>query len=89
MALTLKNLQVEALANEVAALTGETKTEAVRKALLERRERVRSVRSGVPKRDLGRFLETHVWPVIPANVLGREVSKEEVEEYLGFGPGGV
>ena len=89
MALTLKNLQVEALANEVAALTGETKTEAVRKALLERRERVRSGGSGTPKRDLGRFLETHVWPAIPAGVLGREVSKEEVEEYLGFGPGGV
>ena len=79
MALTLKNSQVEALAAEVADLTGESKTEAVRPAILERR----------PKRDIGRFLATHVWPTIPADVLGREVTKAEVEEYLGFGPGGV
>jgi antitoxin VapB len=42
-----------------------------------------------PKRDLTRFLETQIWPAIPANLLGREVQKEELEEYLGFGPGGV
>lgn len=89
MALTLKNPQVEALANEVAALTGESKTEAVRRALIERRERIQLLQGGKPKRDIGRFLAVHVWPTIPANVLGREVTKAEVEEYLGFGPGGV
>jgi len=45
--------------------------------------------SSGPKRDLTRFLENHIWPAIPANILGREVTKEELEEYLGFGPGGV
>jgi antitoxin VapB len=89
MALTLKNPQVESLAVEVAELAGESKTEAVRKALLERRDRLRLLRGGTPRRDLGRFLETHVWPTIPPAVLGREVTRDEAEEYLGFGPGGV
>lgn len=89
MALTLKNSQVEALAAEVADLAGESKTEAVRRALLERRDRIRLLQGGKPKRDIGRFLATHVWPTIPTDVLGREVTKAEVEEYLGFGPGGV
>ena len=89
MALTLKNPQVEELAAEVAALAGESKTEAVREALLERRDRIRLARGGTPRRDLERFLETHVWPTVPAAVRVREVSKAEMEEYLGFGPGGV
>jgi antitoxin VapB len=89
MALTIRNTEVESLASEVAELAGESKTEAVRKALLERRDRLRLLRGGTPRRDLGRFLETHVWPTIPPELLGREVTKDEVEEYLGFGPGGV
>ena len=89
MPLTLKNPQVEALAIEVAELAGESKTEAVRRALIERLDRIRLSRGGAPRRDLTRFLETHIWPVIPTNVLGREVTKEEIEDYLGFGPGGV
>lgn len=89
MALTLKNAQVESLAAEVAELAGESKTEAVRKALSERRDRLRLHAGGQPRRDLQRFLETHVWPAIPRKVLGREVTKAEREEYLGFGPGGV
>lgn len=89
MALTLKNTQVELLANEIAEITGESKTVAVRKALLERRDRIRLAHGGVPKRDLARFLETHVWPVIPAYVLGTETTTEQMEEFLGFGPGGV
>jgi antitoxin VapB len=89
MALTLKNPQVEALVSEVAQMTGESKTEAVRKALLDRRDRLRLIHGVTPKRDLKRFLETHVWPFIPADDLGRPVTKEEREDYLGFGPDGV
>ena len=40
MALNLKNDEVELLAAEVAHLTGESKTEAIRQALLERRRRL-------------------------------------------------
>lgn len=40
MGLNIKNREVEELAGQVALATGETKTEAIRKALLERRDRL-------------------------------------------------
>ncbi|MSP91996.1 MAG: hypothetical protein EXR79_09395 [Myxococcales bacterium] len=43
-ALNLKNREVEALATEVAAMAHETKTEAIRKALVERKARLQLVR---------------------------------------------
>lgn len=89
MALTLKNPGVELLVDEVTKLTGESKTEAIRKALLERRDRLRSTQAAPARRDLVRFLETHIWPNIPSEVRGRPVTKEEEESYLGYGPGGV
>lgn len=39
MAVNIKNERVERLLDEVAALTGETKTEAIRRSLEERRDR--------------------------------------------------
>lgn len=41
MALNIRNRQVEELAAALAALAGETKTEAVRRALQERLDRLR------------------------------------------------
>ena len=46
MALNIRNPQTEALATELARLTGETKTEAVTRALEDRLERVRRARRG-------------------------------------------
>ena len=40
MAVNIKNARVELLLDEVAALTGETKTEAIRRALEDRRDRL-------------------------------------------------
>ena len=40
MALNIKNAQVEDLATEIAGITGESKTEAIRRALEERRQRL-------------------------------------------------
>ena len=40
MPLNIKNSEVERLAAEVARLTGESKTEAIRRALDERRRRL-------------------------------------------------
>lgn len=34
------------------------------------------------------YLEKEVWPKVPANLLGKGVSKDEQEEILGFGPDG-
>ncbi len=90
MALNLKNPEVEQLAAEVAGMTGETKTEAVRRALEERRTRlafqVAERRSG--ERFL-HYLEDEVWPRVPADELGRPLTRAEREEILGYGQEGV
>ena len=46
MALNIRNTETEQLAEALAKLTGETKTQAVTKALRERLERLRRRRAG-------------------------------------------
>ena len=46
MALNIRNRTAEELAETLAGLTGETKTQAVTKALRDRLERIRRQRSG-------------------------------------------
>lgn len=46
MALNIRNPRTERLAEEVARLAGETKTEAVTRALADRLERLRRERAG-------------------------------------------
>ena len=89
MALNIKSQEVDALAAEVARLARETKTEAIRKALLERRARLQ-VAIGRPgrKAQLMAFLERSVWPKVPPGVLGRPVSREDEDTILGYGPEG-
>jgi antitoxin VapB len=36
-----------------------------------------------------RFLETRVWPSVPKHQLGRRFTRDEEDEILGYGPGGV
>jgi antitoxin VapB len=55
MALSLKDPETDRLAREVARLTGESLTEAVRKSLAERLERER-LRRGRPARGLAEEL---------------------------------
>jgi antitoxin VapB len=79
MALNIKNPEVERLASELAEITGESKTEAVRKAL-EQRKASLSVGINIGKRDRWiEFLESEIWPAIPREQLGRRLSKEEEE----------
>jgi len=89
MALNLKNADVERLAAEVARLTGESKTEAIRRALEERRRRLKG--PGVKERRARvlRFLRDKVWPSIPKHQLGRRLTREEEDALLGYGPDGV
>jgi antitoxin VapB len=89
MALNIKNEAVERLATEVARLTGESKTEAIRKALEERRRRLRGPSLAERRRRVLRFLETKVWPSIPKKELGRRMTRAEEDDILGYGPGGV
>jgi antitoxin VapB len=90
MALNIKNPEVERLAAEVAELTGESKTEAIRRALAARREllahQVARPRKGA---SFLRYLEEDVWPAAPEGALDRPRSRREREEILGFGPEGV
>ena len=90
MPLNIKNDEVERLAAEVAKLTGQSKTEAIRQALLARRAQLgvkdpRAVRA----RRLALFLERRVWPQVPAVVSRRPLTKREREKILGYGPEGV
>jgi len=88
--LNIKNPEVERLVDEVARLAGETKTEAVRRALAERRERL-ALR--VVRRDRGvhlrEFLEHEVWPRVPRGQLGRRLPRRTEDRILGYGPSGV
>jgi antitoxin VapB len=90
MALNIKDPVAERLAAEVAALTGESKTRAVRVALEERRDRL-ALR--VARRDRGtelrRFLEQEVWSQMPREALGQPITRAEREAILGYGEEGV
>ena len=89
MAMSIKNEAVEKLVKEVVLMTGETKTEAIRRALQERRERLNEHSDYQARhRRLLHFLESELWPSIPEKQLGRGISKEEREKILGYGPEG-
>lgn len=90
MALNIKNKDVERLLDEVVAITGESKTEAVRQALEERRRRLalRGVDSGNGL-DIRAFLESEIWPQVPADQLGVTLTKAEEEGILGYGEDGI
>jgi antitoxin VapB len=90
VALNIKNAEVERLVDEMARLTGETKTEAVRRALVERRERLAyRVTKPDPEIRIRHFLAREVWPVVPADQRGRRLTEAEEDTILGFGAGGV
>jgi len=90
MARNIKNPEVERLAAEVAAMKGETKTGAIRKALGDRKKRLRF--RAVARDRAGKireFLERHVWPQVPEEMTGKAMTREEEDGILGHGPEGV
>ena len=90
MALNIKNPEVEKLATEVAQLARETKTQAIRRALEERKARLLAHGGPAQKgKQLREYLEQFVWPGIPPEFRGKPISKKEREEILGYGPDGV
>lgn len=89
MALNIKNSEVERLATEVAQLARETKTEAIRRALEERKARLKlGVSPEERMRKTLEYLQKEVWPHIPPEDRGTVLTKEEQEEILGIGPNG-
>jgi antitoxin VapB len=93
MALHIKGTETEKLAAEIAERTDDTKTGAVRQALREKKKRLEA-RAKRPSKgrpqSMQKWLEEEVWPLIPEEERGQSpMSKEEIEEILGFGEGGV
>ena len=90
MPISIKNPEVEQLARQVTSITGETMTEAIRVSLTERRARLTRGQSSESRlAHLLDYLEVEVWPLIPKSELGRELSRDEEDEILGYGPAGV
>ena len=89
MALNIKNAEVERLAAQLARLTGESKTEAIRRALDERRRRIKGPPADQRRARVLRFLERHVWPTLPPGDRGRRLTRDEEDDILGYGPSGV
>lgn len=90
MSLNIKSRDVEILLDEVVRLTGESKTEAIRKALDERRQRLYA-QTVTPRSEarLLAFLEDEIWSQIPPELMGQPLTKEEEEAILGYGEAGV
>lgn len=89
MALNIKNSSVERLAGEIAQLTGETKTEAIRKALEDRKRRLVAIPAGDRRASVLAFLKKRVWTGIPKDQKGRVLTRKEEDNILGYGPEGV
>ena len=81
MALNIKNKEVEELAAELARLTGESKTEAIRKALLERRNRL-ATKVAPNARNI---LEREIWTQIPEEFRGKGIAFEDHRDLMGWG----
>ena len=89
MPLNIKNADVERLAAEVARLTGESKTEAIRRALEERRRRLKGSSADDRRRRVLTYLEKKIWTTLPKGERGRRLSRAEEDAILGYGPDGV
>jgi antitoxin VapB len=89
MALNIKNVEVERLAVEAAALANESKTEAIRKALEERVSRLRMYRGGLSRDRRIEAVLKRFRTEFPGGDFGRAVTKAEEAQILGFGPDGV
>ena len=90
MPLNIKNPEVERLAAELSDMTGESKTQAIRTALLERRRRLELRIAPAQRRaHLLRFLEDAIWSHIPADQLGRPHDPALDDDVLGYGKDGV
>lgn len=90
MALNVKDEEAVRLAGEVAALTGESKTRAIRVALQERLRHLQREHETPEQRKqrLLSFLENEIWPQIPEERRNKPLTKVEEERILGIGEHG-
>lgn len=85
MALNIKDAETERLAREVALLTGETKTGAIRTSLRERKQRLALQHaSGDREGAMRALLEHEIWPSLPTGMRGHAPSPSEQDKILGY-----
>lgn len=85
MPLNIKDPVTERLAREVSAMTGESKTGAIRQALAERKRRLELASGGLARGDrMVALLERDAWPRLPEGVRGRPLTRAQEEAILGF-----
>jgi antitoxin VapB len=90
VALTIKNPDVERLATEVARLTGETKTQAIKVALEERRRRLTNgIDPEARKAATLEWLEREIWSRVPEDERGRPHDSARDDAIIGYGPSGL
>jgi hypothetical protein len=89
--MSIKNPEVEALAKELSRLTKSSKTEVIRQALLEKKERLGKADPAEHLAERNRrvmaLLETRIWPNVKKGG-SRRWSKKEEEAFLGYGKNG-
>jgi hypothetical protein len=87
MAMSIKNPELEQLAQELSRLTGSSKTEVIRQALKEKKERLTAGEGMDRQQRLLSYLENRIWPTLPKGA-SRRWTKAEEERALGYGKHG-
>ena len=87
MPMSIKNPEVEQLAEELSRLTKSSKTEVIRQALREKKERLAATGSTGQRQRLLAFLHDRVWPSLPKGA-SRRLTRAQEERLLGYGKHG-
>ena len=87
MPMSIKNPEVERLAEELSRLTKSSKTEVIRRALREKKERLEVAGTAARRQRLLTFLQSRVWPKHSKGASMRW-TREREDRLLGYGKRG-
>jgi antitoxin VapB len=87
VAMSIKNRELEQLAHQLSRLMNSSKTEAIRQALKEKKERLDATQGLDRKQRLLSYLENRVWPSLPKGA-SRRWTKAQEARALGYGKQG-
>jgi antitoxin VapB len=82
--MSIKNHELEKLAQQLSRLTNFSKTEVIRQALQEKKQRLAADQGLDRKQRLLSYLENRVWPSLPRGA-SRRWTKAREERALGYG----
>ena len=85
--MSIKNPELEQLADQLSRLTSSSKTEVIRQALKEKKQRLAAAQGFDRKQRLVSYLENRVWPSLPKSA-SRRWTKAQEERALGYGKHG-